>query len=165
MSETGGGKVVRTGFDAVNIQDSHHLRNALINCDDPIKAISDFQEENSILLPTLKPAMNLLDLHGVKRVEFHLSVVDELRDQLTKRVEELAASINQSLAASAKDSGKDQHHHHHQQQQQQQQQQQLTAANCNEVRKLEELLDKSFPLIAYDKYSFVSNENEMKLMR
>jgi negative elongation factor B len=107
---------IRVGLEAVNIQDKEQLRNALINCDDPIKAISDFQEENSILLPTLKPALNLLDLHNVKRLDFHASIADELKDQLVKRVEDLTASV-------------------------------LKDPNGEDVKKLEELLDKSFPLI------------------
>ena len=111
---------IRVGLEAVNIQDKEQLRNALINCEDPIKAISDFQEENSILLPTLKPALNLLDLHNVKRLDFHASIADELKDQLVKRVEDLTASV-------------------------------LKDPNGDDVKKLEELLDKSFPLIWLDR--------------
>lgn len=105
------------GLDALNIQDSQHLKNSLINCDDPLKAISDFQDENSILLPTLKSALNLLDLHNVKRLEFHASIADELKDNLIKRIEELTGSVH----------SKEQH--------------------ADDLRKLEELLEKSFPLI------------------
>lgn len=112
---------IKVGLDALNIQDSQHLKNSLINCDDPLKAISDFQEENSILLPTLKPALNLLDLHNVKRLEFHASIADELKESLIKRIEELTASINSANTA------KDQH--------------------ADDLRKLEELLEKSFPVI------------------
>jgi negative elongation factor B len=112
---------IKIGLDALNIQDSQHLKNALINCEDPLKAISDFQEENSILLPTLKSALNLLDLHNVKRIEFHASIADELKENLVKRIEELTASIYSQTAS------KDQHN--------------------EDLRKLEELLEKSFPLI------------------
>ena len=65
---------VKIGLEAIGLQNNQHLKNALINCDDPLKAISDFQEENSIQLPTLKPALNLLDLHKIKRLDFHLSI-------------------------------------------------------------------------------------------
>lgn len=112
---------IKVGLDALNIQDSQHLKNALINCEDPLKAISDFQEENSILLPTLKSALNLLDLHSVKRLEFHASIADELKDNLVKRIEDLTASINSPTVS------KEQHN--------------------EDLRKLEDLLDKSFPLI------------------
>lgn len=111
---------IRVGLDTLNIQDSHHLRNSLINCEDPLKAISDFQEENSISLPSLKPALNLLDLHNVKRLDFHISIADELKDHLFKKVEDLSASIN------AKEQG---------------------PTYEDDVKKLEDLLDKSFPLI------------------
>ncbi|CAF0982652.1 unnamed protein product [Brachionus calyciflorus] len=113
---------IRIGLDALNIQDSHHLRNALINCDDPLKAISDFQEENCISLPSLKPALNLLDLHSVKRLDFHVSIADELKENLIKKIEELSQSINASLKEPSPTYDED-------------------------VKKLEELLDKSFPLI------------------
>jgi negative elongation factor B len=113
---------IRIGLDALGLQDSQHLKNSLINCDDPLKAIAEFQEENSVLLPTLKSALNLLDLHNVRRLDFHVSIADELKDQLTKRVEELTASIN-SPTTSKEQLAEDQ-------------------------RKLEELLNKSFPLIS-----------------
>lgn len=116
-------QTIRLGLDALNIQDSQHLKNSLINCDDPLKAISDFQEENSILLPTLKSALNLLDLHAVRRLDFHVSIADELRDNLVKKVEELSVSIN----GVNKDSN--------------------SSVLNEDKRKLEELLDKSFPLI------------------
>jgi negative elongation factor B len=111
----------KVGLDALRIQDSQQLKNALLNCDDPMKAISDFQEENCILLPTLKPALNLIDLHNVRRLEFHMSIADELKDHLTKRVEDLASVINLNMSKDIQ--------------------------NSDETRKLEELLEKSFPLI------------------
>ena len=51
-----------------------------------------FQVQNGILLPSLRPALPFLDLHGVRRLEFHNSVMEELRDKLMARVKELAAS-------------------------------------------------------------------------
>ena len=113
---------IKTGLEAIGLQNNQHLKNALINCDDPLKAISDFQEENSIQLPTLKPALNLLDLHNIKRLDFHLSIADELKEHLIKRVEELAVQHKESHP-------KDQH------------------IQSEESKKLEELLDKTFPLI------------------
>lgn len=112
---------IKVGLDALNIQDSQHLKNSLNNCDDPLRAISDFQEENSILLPTLKSALNLLDLHNVKRIDFHMSIADELKENLLKRVDELSSSIHSTSTS------KDQ--------------------QSVDLKKLEELLEKSFPLI------------------
>ncbi|XP_049275438.1 negative elongation factor B-like [Rhipicephalus sanguineus] len=66
------------------------LREALTNCTDPVRAIEEFQEENGILLPSLRPMMPLLDLHGVRRLEFHTSVRDELKGRLMQQIESLA---------------------------------------------------------------------------
>jgi negative elongation factor B len=111
---------VKVGLEAIGLQNNQHLKNSLINCDDPLKAISDFQEENSIQLPTLKPALNLLDLHNIKRLDFHLSIADELKDNLSKRVEELASQTKDAT---------------------------LKENNNVALKKLEDLLDKMFPLI------------------
>lgn len=114
-------KSIKIGLEAIGLQNNQHLKSALINCDDPLKAISDFQEENSIQLPTLKPALNLLDLHTIKRLDFHLSIAEELKENLMKRVEELAAKVKEPTKDPSGES----------------------------LKKLEDLLDKTFPLIRY----------------
>lgn len=48
------------------------------------------QTENGILLPTLQSALPFLDLHGTPRLEFHQSVFDELREKLMERVATIA---------------------------------------------------------------------------
>ena len=73
------------------------LRELLNTCDDPAEAIANFQSENGIQVHSLKPALKLLDLHGVKRREFHEIVIADLQDRLLKRIE--------SLGALKKDSG------------------------------------------------------------
>ncbi|KAG7262089.1 hypothetical protein CRUP_015674 [Coryphaenoides rupestris] len=70
------------------------------------------ETENGILLPTLQSALPFLDLHGTPRLDFHQSVFDELRDNLTERVAVIAE-------------GKEE----------------------DRFGKLEELLEKSFPLV------------------
>lgn len=50
-----------------------------------------YQLQNGILLESLRPALHFLDLHGVKRLDFHSSVMEELRDRLIRRVQELAS--------------------------------------------------------------------------
>ena len=50
------------------------------------------QVQNGILLPSLQPALPFLDLHGVQRLEFHQSVLDEIRVRLLNRIQILAAS-------------------------------------------------------------------------
>ncbi|XP_014480534.1 PREDICTED: negative elongation factor B [Dinoponera quadriceps] len=67
------------------------LRDALMRCTDPLKAIEGFQVENGILLPSLRQLLPLLDLHGVRRLDFHVSVLEELREKLIKRINEIGA--------------------------------------------------------------------------
>ena len=67
-------------------------REALTSCQDPLKAIEDFQIENGILLPSLRPMLPLLDLHGIKRLDFHNSVLEDLRDKLVAQIAELGNS-------------------------------------------------------------------------
>ena len=37
----------------------------------------------------------LLDLHGVRRLDFHASVLEELREKLVKRINEIGAERNE----------------------------------------------------------------------
>ena len=80
------------GLQGVGIPGSTHLREALTNCTDPLAAIEEFQDQNGILLPSLRPALPFLDLHGVMRGEFHQSVMEELRERLLQRIAEMAKS-------------------------------------------------------------------------
>lgn len=68
------------------------LRNTLNNASDPIEAIREFQLDKCILLPSLRPMLPLLDLHGVKRLEFHQSVLEELKERLKQQTEKLGQS-------------------------------------------------------------------------
>lgn len=78
-----------TGLEEVNIPGQADLRNALISCTDPLKAIETFQIKNGILLPSLRPMLPLLDLHGIPRLEFHTSIAEELRDKLIHQINEM----------------------------------------------------------------------------
>jgi negative elongation factor B len=60
---------------SVNVKDD--LKTTLTNCEDPFRAIKDIQDENGIALAQIKPALPLLDLLGVKRLDFHLAVLDD----------------------------------------------------------------------------------------
>ena len=80
------------GLEAVGIPGSEALTEALTNCTDPIAAIEEFQEQNGIQLPSLRPALPFIDLHGVRRNEFHSSVMEELRDKLMSKISEVAAN-------------------------------------------------------------------------
>lgn len=79
-----------SGLEPLGIPGGDFLREALTNCSDPLAAIEDFQSENGVLLPSLKPALPFLDLHDVKRLEFHTSVLEELRDKLIQKINDVA---------------------------------------------------------------------------
>ena len=65
---TGGGGGPGFGLEEIGIPGRDFLREALTSCTDPLKAIEDFQIQNGILLPSLRPMLPLLDLHGIKRL-------------------------------------------------------------------------------------------------
>lgn len=77
------------GLEDLGIPGQIFLRDALTSCTDPLKAIEEFQLENGVLLPSLRPMLPLLDLHGVRRLDFHASVLEELREKLIKRINEI----------------------------------------------------------------------------
>jgi len=78
-----------SGLEVLGIPGREYLREALTSCSDPLQAIEEFQVENGILLPSLRPMMPLLDLHGVKRHDFHISVMEALRDKLLGQIAEV----------------------------------------------------------------------------
>ncbi|XP_055681580.1 negative elongation factor B [Lutzomyia longipalpis] len=84
-------KFVGTGLEELKVPGQAYLRDALTSCTDPLKAIENFQLENGILLPSLRPMLPLLDLHGVRRLDFHTSVLEELRERLIAEINKLGA--------------------------------------------------------------------------
>ncbi|RWS07123.1 negative elongation factor B-like protein [Dinothrombium tinctorium] len=82
------------GLEEVGIPGREYLREALTNCSDPLKAIEEFQIENGILLPSLHVMLPLLDLHGVRRLQFHVSVLEELKEKLLTQIENLGKGEN-----------------------------------------------------------------------
>lgn len=84
-------KLPGTGLEDVGVPGQAFLRDALTSCTDPLKAIEEFQLENGILLPSLRPMLPLLDLHGVRRLDFHTSVLEELRDKLIAHINEVGS--------------------------------------------------------------------------
>uniref|UniRef100_A0A1B6CU00 Negative elongation factor B n=3 Tax=Clastoptera arizonana TaxID=38151 RepID=A0A1B6CU00_9HEMI len=84
-----GSKMSGTGLEDVGVPGQIFLRDALTSCTDPLKAIEEFQLENGILLPSLRQMLPLLDLHGVRRLDFHTSVVEALRERLVSHISEI----------------------------------------------------------------------------
>ncbi|KAL3269512.1 hypothetical protein HHI36_008578 [Cryptolaemus montrouzieri] len=79
-------------LEAAGINGPNYLKHALTSCIDPLKAIEQFQVTNGILLPSLRPMLPLLDLHGVRRLDFHMSVVEELREKMVSHINEIGKS-------------------------------------------------------------------------
>ena len=87
-------------FKELAIPGPEVLRHQLNNCNDPLEAIAEFQNDNGILLASLRPMLPLLDLHGVRRLEFHTSVRDELKERMLQQVESLGK--RESISATEK---------------------------------------------------------------
>ncbi|XP_043287222.1 negative elongation factor B [Venturia canescens] len=100
----GGGGTSGDGLEDLGIPGQIFLRDALTSCTDPLKAIEEFQLENGVLLPSLRPMLPLLDLHGVRRLDFHASVLEELGEKLVKRINEIG------MERSEKSGGGNSHH-------------------------------------------------------
>ncbi|KAL1517067.1 hypothetical protein ABEB36_000880 [Hypothenemus hampei] len=76
-------------LETLKVQGPSYLKAALTSCTDPLKAIEEFQVANGILLPSLRPMLPLLDLHGVRRLDFHMSVVEALREKLVNHINDI----------------------------------------------------------------------------
>ena len=76
------------GFEEAGLPGRQYIDEGFKNCHDPSEFITAFQQENCVLLPSLHPALHLLDLQGVPRVSFHQSLLEELRDKLLKKIKE-----------------------------------------------------------------------------
>ena len=82
-----------TDFEDISIPGKRYLRQSLTQCKNPMNEIAEFQQNNGIILPSLRPMLPLLDLHGIGRLEFHHSVMEELRQKLINRIEEISTKM------------------------------------------------------------------------
>lgn len=48
------------------------------------------------MLPSLRPALPLLDLHGILRLDFHQSVLEELKEKMLQRIREIASGSDKN---------------------------------------------------------------------
>ena len=85
------------GFDEAGLPGKQYIKDGFSNCHDPSEFITAFQQENCVLLPSLHPALHLLDLQGVPRVTFHQTLLEELRDKLLKRIKDCGKDKLQNL--------------------------------------------------------------------
>lgn len=49
-------------------------------------------------MPSLRPMLSLLDDHGIQRLDFHSSVLEELRERLIKKINEIGTKKNEKSA-------------------------------------------------------------------
>lgn len=82
-----------TDFEEIRIPGKRYLRETLANTTEPMREIAEFQSANGIILPSLQPMLPLLDLHNVRRLEFHHSVMEELREKLISRIDEISTKM------------------------------------------------------------------------
>lgn len=101
VARNNGGGTSGDGLEDLGIPGQIFLRDALTSCTDPLKAIEEFQLENGVLLPSLRPMLPLLDLHGVRRLDFHASVLEELSEKLIKRINEIGAEKSEKSSGGA----------------------------------------------------------------
>uniref|UniRef100_A0A183BJB9 Mediator complex subunit 23 n=1 Tax=Globodera pallida TaxID=36090 RepID=A0A183BJB9_GLOPA len=76
-------------LEKCGITTSNNLRELLTTCPDPMECIREFQLLNSIQFPSLRPIMKLLDLHGIRRTEYHEAVFADLTDKMVTKLRAL----------------------------------------------------------------------------
>ncbi|KAI3422077.1 hypothetical protein GPALN_012612 [Globodera pallida] len=76
-------------LEKCGITTSNNLRELLTTCPDPMECIREFQLLNSIQFPSLQPIMKLLDLHGIRRTEYHEAVFADLTDKMVTKLRAL----------------------------------------------------------------------------
>ena len=72
-------------LQSVKLDSGETLYKDLSASNNPQQTIDSFQKKNSIQLDSLQPALPLLDLHAVPRLQFHEYVMKSLRGTLLKR--------------------------------------------------------------------------------
>ena len=73
----------------VLFQPSDYVRKVFKEAEEGLDAISEVQEENRVKIPSVQPALALLDLHEVSRTQIHLNLFQRLREKLEQRLESL----------------------------------------------------------------------------
>lgn len=84
-----------TDLENQNIDGAGKLRELLASSADPIQTIREFQEKNDIKLPTLQPALRLLDLQNIRRVEFYEAAFNNLSELLQAKLRDLGVTGTQ----------------------------------------------------------------------
>ncbi|KAJ7334423.1 hypothetical protein OS493_014737 [Desmophyllum pertusum] len=87
------------GFDQAGLPGTEFILHGLsaVQDFDVVNFIENFQQENSVMLPSLQPALPFLDLHDVHRLQFNSYVMENLREKLLEQVKHLEVGKLQSL--------------------------------------------------------------------
>lgn len=85
----------------VAIPDASFIREMFSTCDNPIKAINQFQLENGLQMSSLEPVLPLLDLHNISRVKFHYSVIKLLQEKLDKKLKDMSKEALEKMLKQA----------------------------------------------------------------
>lgn len=77
-----------SGFEESGLPGKNAIREGFSSCKNADTFISSFQQDNCVLLPSLHPALPLLELQDVRRQNFHHSIMVDLSDKLMKRIDD-----------------------------------------------------------------------------
>lgn len=55
------------------------------------------QNQNAMVLPSLRAALSLLDLHGIRRSTFHQCLIEELKEKLINKIRNLGDSEDEQV--------------------------------------------------------------------
>ncbi|GAU97895.1 hypothetical protein RvY_09118 [Ramazzottius varieornatus] len=72
--------------DVYGLRGSRYLHSELTTCNDPQVMLEQFRIDEGVLVPTLKPAVALLDLMDITRSDFHHSCVSKLKQELLDKI-------------------------------------------------------------------------------
>ena len=72
--------------DVYGLRGSKYLHTELTSCNDPQVMLEQFRVDEGVLVPTLKPAVALLDLMDITRSEFHHMCVNKLKQELLEKI-------------------------------------------------------------------------------
>jgi len=76
-------------MSAFEARSSQYVEGVFSEVGDPLEAISSLQHDNRVRLPSMQPALPILDLHGISRAEIYGSMFIKLQERLLEKVDSL----------------------------------------------------------------------------
>ena len=65
---------------------SEYVQHMFKEEEDPVDALNNIQKDNKIKVPSLQPALCLMDLHDLPRHEIHTSIFETLEEMLVSKL-------------------------------------------------------------------------------